>query len=186
MKRLMFGAAALAAVMTTAACGMMAAPTGAGAEIAMAAQAQPAPAAMDFARMAAASDAYEIQSSQLLLQTTGNDELRRFAGMMVEHHTMTTATLARQAQAAGMAPPPPQLDTRKAEMIRQLQAVSGEQRDRLYVQQQVMAHDEALRLHSSYARNGDTAELRTAAAAAVPIVSQHYNQISEMQVRMGR
>lgn len=183
MKRLLLGAAAAAALMTTAAC--MSGPTGAAAEIAMAAQDQPAPSAMEFARMAAASDAYEIQSSQVLLQTTQNDELRRFANMMIEHHTTTTATLARQAQAAGMAPPPPQLDARKAEMVRQLQAATGTQRDMLYVQQQVMAHDEALRLHTSYAKNGDTPELKVAATAAVPFVSQHYNTITQMQARMG-
>lgn len=183
MKRLLLEVGAAAALMTTAAC--MTGPTGAAAEIAMAGQDMPAPPAMEFARMAAASDAYEIQSSQILLQTTQNDELRRFASMMIEHHTTTTATLARQAEAAGMTPPPPQLDSRKAEMIRQLQAAEGEQRDRLYVQQQVMAHDEALRLHSSYAKAGDAPELRVAATAAVPFVSQHYNTISQIQARMG-
>jgi putative membrane protein len=80
-----------------------------------------------------------------------------------------------------MTPPAPALDARKAEMVRQLQAVQGEARDRLYVEQQVMAHQEALTLHTSYSRNGDTPELKTAAGAAVPIVAQHYNRITAMQ-----
>jgi putative membrane protein len=44
-----------------------------------------------------------------------------------------------------------------------------------------MAHQEALTLHASYARNGDTPALKAAATSAVPIVSQHYNEISAMQ-----
>ena len=130
--------------------------------------------------MAGASDLYEIQSSQLLLQSTQDAELRRFAEMMIEHHTMTTRTVIEAARAAGMTPPPPMLDPRKAEMIRQLQAAQGTARDALYRQQQVMAHQEALQLHSRYSSNGDTPALKAAAAAAVPIVTRHYNAIIAM------
>jgi len=176
MKRLLLCAAA-AALMS--ACSSM--PTGEAAMVAEAAMEQPAPAAMDFVRMAGASDLYEIQSSQLVMQTTQNAELREFAQMMVDHHTMTTATVTRAAQAAGMTPPPPALDAPKSQMISQLQAAQGAARDDLYIQQQVMAHREALTLHTSYSRNGDTAQLKTAAGTAVPIVARHYNEILAMQ-----
>ena len=175
MKRLILCAAA-AALMS--ACSSM--PTGEAAAVATAAMDQPAPSAAEYTRMAAASDLYEIQSSQLVMQSA-NADLRRFAGMMVEHHTMTTAALTRAAQAAGMTPPAPALDTRKADMIRQLQSAQGAARDSLYMQQQVMAHQEALTLHTNYSRNGDTPELKTAATAAVPIVARHYNEITAMQ-----
>ncbi|MBA4803427.1 MAG: DUF4142 domain-containing protein [Brevundimonas sp.] len=175
MKRLMMCAAAAALL---SACGGM--PTGAAAPIAEAAMDQPAPAGMEFVRMVGASDLYEIQSSQLVMQSTQDADLRRFAEMMIEHHTMTTRTVMEAARAAGMTPPPPALDPRKAEMIRQLQAAQGTARDALYRQQQVMAHEEALRLHTSYSRNGDTPQLKTAATAAVPIVARHYNQIAGM------
>lgn len=176
MKRFVLCAAAAALI---TACSTM--PTGPAAPIAEAAMAQTAPSAADFIRMAGASDLYEIQSSQTLLQSSQNQDLRRFAEMMVEHHTMTTQTVMDAARAAGMAPPPPALDTRKAEMLRQLQAAQGSARDALYIQQQVTAHEEALTLHASYAENGDTEQLKGAAAAAVPIVARHYNEIVAMQ-----
>ncbi|HEX8662211.1 MAG TPA: DUF4142 domain-containing protein [Brevundimonas sp.] len=175
MKRMMICAAA--AALLSACAGM---PTGEAAGVAQAAMERPAPAAPEFLRMAGASDLYEIQSSQLVMQST-NEDVSGFARMMVDHHTMTTRTLTRAAQQAGMTPPAPALDARKAEMIRQLQAAQGEARDRLYVEQQVMAHQEALTLHTSYSRNGDTPELKTAAGAAVPIVAQHYSRITAMQ-----
>lgn len=157
-----------------AACGSV--PSGEAAPIAEAARAQSAPSSAEYAMMAAASDQYEIQSSRLVLETTQDADLRRFADMMVEHHTMTTATLMRAVQADGMTPPPATLDAAKAGMIRALQAASGKARDDLYKQQQVMAHREALTLHAAYAESGDSAALM----AAVPIVSRHYNMIVGM------
>lgn len=180
MKRLMLCAAA-AALMS--ACSSM--PTGEAAVVAEAAMEQPAPQGMEYVRMAGSSDLYEIQSSQLVMQSTQNADLRRFAEMMIEHHTMTTQTVMRAAQAAGMSPLPPALDAPKTEMIRQLQTAQGTARDALYVEQQVMAHQQALTLHTSYANNGDTPQLKTAATAAVPIVARHYNEITAMQQGMG-
>jgi putative membrane protein len=126
--------------------------------------------------MAGASDLYEIQSSQLLLQDGRNPHLRRFAEMMVDHHTMTTRTVMEAAQSAEMT-----LDRARAEMIRQLETTQGEAREALYMQQQVTARQKALMLHTRYSRNGDTPELKRASAAAVPIVSRHYNEIVAMQ-----
>jgi putative membrane protein len=131
--------------------------------------------------MAGASDLYEIQSSQLLLQDGRNPHLRRFAEMMVDHHTMTTRTVMEAAQSAEMTPPSPTLDRARAEMIRQLETTQGEAREALYMQQQVTARQKALMLHTRYSRNGDTPELKRASAAAVPIVSRHYNEIVAMQ-----
>ena len=178
MKYLLFCVSAAALL---GACGTM--PAGAAGEVAEAAMTQSAPPAMEFVTMAGASDLYEIQSSQLVLASTEDPVLRRFAQMMVEHHTMTTATVMRAAQAEGLSPPPPMLDAPKTEMIRQLQAASGQARDDLYRQQQMMAHREALILHTSYAERGDAPALKTAAATAVPIVSRHYNMIVEMPDR---
>jgi putative membrane protein len=175
MKRLMFCAAAA----LLSACSSM--PTGQAAMVAEAAMEQPAPAAMDFVRMAGASDLYEIQSSQIVMQTTQNADLRAFAQMMIDHHTQTTATVTAAAREAGMTPPPPALDTAKSQMIRELQAAQGMDRDMLYIRQQVAAHREALTLHTSYSRNGDTPQLKAAATSAVPIVARHYNAVVAMQ-----
>jgi putative membrane protein len=176
MKRLMLCAAAAAVL---AACSSM--PTGEAATVAQAAMEQPAPAAMEFVRMAGASDLYEIQSSQVVMETTQNADLRAFAQMMIDHHTQTTATVTAAARAAGMTPPAPMLDTAKSQMIRELQAAQGMDRDMLYIRQQVMAHREALTLHTSYSNTGDTTQLKAAAATAVPIVARHYNAIVAMQ-----
>lgn len=140
--------------------------------------------AMGFAAMAGASDLYEIQSSQIALQKSQNADVRRMAQMMIDHHTQTTQTLTAAAQAAGMTPPPPQLMPMQQQMIAQLQAADGMAFDRLYVTQQVQAHQMALNLHGNYAQRGDTPQLRTAAQSAVPIVTGHLQEFQRMQGMM--
>lgn len=137
-------------------------------------------AAPAFVTAAGASDLYEIQSSQAVLETAQNADVRRFAQMMIEHHTMTTQEVMAAAKASGMNPPPPMLDARKAAMLADLRGASGAARERMYVDQQVMAHKEAVALHSGYASNGDNAALRAVASKAVPIVQQHLTEITRI------
>lgn len=125
-----------------------------------------------YVEMAAASDLYEIQSGQLAASRAQNAEVRAFGQMLVEHHTATTQQLTAAATAAGT-PPNPTLMPMQAEMISQLQGATGAEFDRIFVRQQVQAHQMALALHTNYASNGDTPTLRTVAAAAAPIVRQH-------------
>ena len=133
-----------------------------------------------YVTQAAASDLYEIQSSQIALTKAQRSEVREFAQMLITHHTQTTAALTEAARASGMTPPPPTLTPMQREMIEQLQTASGTGFDQIYMGQQVPAHEMALALHQNYARSGDTPALRTAANSAVPIVQQHLTRAREL------
>jgi len=127
-----------------------------------------------YVQMAASSDMYEIQSSQIALTKGQNPAIRQFAQMMVRDHTNTTQQLMAAAQAAGVPPMSPQMMPMHAQMVAQLQASQGGASfDRLYASQQLMAHQQALALHSNYAARGDTPALRAVAAAATPVVRGH-------------
>ena len=129
--------------------------------------------------MAAASDLYEIQSGQLAGQRAQNPAVRQFAQMLVEHHTQTTQQLSTAARAAGVTPTP-RLMPMHQQMLAQLQSASGGAFDALFVDQQVRAHEMALALHQNYARDGDAQALRTTAAAAVPVITQHLQQARQL------
>jgi putative membrane protein len=139
--------------------------------------------AMGYVAKAGASDLYEIQSSQLAQQKGASDAVRRFAAMMIEHHTMTTQQVTAAARAAGMTPQPPALEPHQQTMIAELQGLSGAAFDAAYVRQQRTAHDMALALHSNYAKDGDTRELRATADKAVPIIRRHIEQLRSMPGR---
>lgn len=127
----------------------------------------------NYVMMAGASDLFEIQSSQIARTRAQRPDVRQFADMMIQHHTMTTNQLMAAARASGLNPPPPRLMPMQVEMIQRLQNASPGAIDEVYMSQQVAAHQMALALHSNYARSGDAPALRQTAAAAVPIVSQH-------------
>lgn len=136
--------------------------------------------AMNYVSMAGASDLYEIESSRMAMTQAQMPAVRNFAQMMVDHHTKTTQTLMAAAREAGMSPPPPMLMPMQRQMVDELRGTSGAAFDRLYLDQQRRAHDMALALHRNYAERGDNAALRRAAAAAVPIVQQHREQLDRM------
>lgn len=129
--------------------------------------------AMPFLMMAAEGDIFEITSSQVAVMKSQNPQVRSYATMLIDHHTMTTNTALRQARAAGITPPPAILQEEKRDMITQLLGAAPADFDRVYLTQQVPSHEQALALQTAYARNGDTPQLRAAAADAVPFVSRH-------------
>jgi putative membrane protein len=133
--------------------------------------------------MAASGDQFEIQSSQLALQASQNQAVRNFANLMISQHQGTTANLMSAAQSAGLPPPAPTLLPMQAQMLQQLQAAgTGPAFDAAYKQAQIMAHQEALNLHSNYASNGDVPALRQVASAAVPIIQMHLQQAQQLNV----
>lgn len=129
---------------------------------------------------AAASDLYEIQSSQIALSKAQRPEVREFAQMLVTHHTQMTEALTTAARASGLTPPPPTLLPMHQEMIAELQRAPAAGFDSVYLRQQVPAHETALALHQNYAARGDAPALRAAAAAAVPIIRHHLDRAREL------
>src|SRR5688572_550135 len=59
---------------------------------------------------AGAGDVYEKQSSQLVLTTSKNADVRKFAQMMVTDHSQSTADVKAAALKSGLKPKPPMLD----------------------------------------------------------------------------
>ena len=136
--------------------------------------------AKPFLSLAGESDVFEISSSQVALQRSQNPEVRRYAAMLVEHHTLTTNQALAAAKAAGILPPPPVLDPAKRDKITRLIAADPAGFDREYLTQQVPAHEAALALHQTYAAKGDTPQLVAVARGAVPIVTHHLEDARRM------
>lgn len=143
--------------------------------------AAPVLSAMPFMQVAGESDVYEITSSQIAVQRAQDSKVRDFASMLIGHHTFTTNTMLTQAKAAGLQPPPAVLGQGTRAKIDQLLAAGPADFDRIYIQQQVPAHEEALAVMSAYADGGDKAPLRTAAKGAVPIITQHLEHARMLQ-----
>lgn len=134
----------------------------------------PAMTSADYVAAAAISDMYEIESSRLAQQKGQSDAVKTHARQMIEDHTRTSDALkAAVAEMGSGMQVPTRLDARHQQMIDDLRAAEGEAFDRLYMEQQRMAHDAAFRLHSGFASGGDNPDLKLVAANAVPVIERH-------------
>jgi putative membrane protein len=83
--------------------------------------------------------------------------------MLIADHTQTTNTALAAAKSAGVTPPPSVLSSAQMGMITQLVS-AGPNFDRVWLQEQLTAHQQALALQQGYAANGDTPACRLSRA----------------------
>jgi putative membrane protein len=134
----------------------------------------------DYVGKAAAGDLFEIESSQLALETSKNEGVVAFARMMIEDHTRMVDALKEVVVGSGLdIPIPTAPEGDEAQRLVALRA-AGDDFDRQYVGLQLQAHEQALTLHEAYAESGENAELRAIATTAVPVVTAHLEEIRRL------
>ena len=141
--------------------------------------------APEFVKMAGAGDLYEKTSSQMVLKTAKTQKVRDFANMMITDHTKSTMDVKAAAKSDHVMAGAPKLMPAQQKMIADLKAAKPADREKVYVDQQVMAHQQALDLHQTFAQSGDKPALKQAAAGIVPVVQQHLTEVKAMQSSMG-
>lgn len=141
--------------------------------------------AAEFANMAAASDAYEIQSSQMAATKGAHTGVKSFAAMLVKDHTKSTADLkAAAGKATPAVTPTPTLTAEQQANLDALKAApNGAEFDRLYLQQQVPAHEKALAMLQGYAAGGDTPAIKEFATKTAPVVEKHLAEARTMAAK---
>jgi putative membrane protein len=136
-----------------------------------------------FVSNAAQSDMYEVEAGKIAQARSKNADIKAFGKMMVADHTASTAKMKPLIAAAGQAPPAA-LDNRRQGFLDNLKAASDADFDKVYLDQQDAAHNEALTLMKGYADNGDDAGLKAAAAEIAPVVQKHLDRVQAMKGAM--
>jgi putative membrane protein len=136
-----------------------------------------------FVSNASQSDMYEIQAAQIAEKKSKNPDIKAFARMMVKDHTASSKAMTPLAQAAGQTPAA-DLDNRRHGFIDHLNAAPDADFDKIYADQQVAAHKEALDLLNGYAKDGPDPGLKDAAAKLVPTVQAHLDKITAIQASL--
>ncbi len=77
------------------------------------------------------------------------------------------------AKASGLEPPRPHVGGDQARFLASLQSLRGDEFDREYGRQQMLAHTSALTMMRSYAEKGSDSNLRRMAASSAPIIERH-------------
>lgn len=135
-----------------------------------------------FANAAAASDAFEIATSNLAAEQAQSPAVKKFAQQMIKAHTDSTAKLKAAASEASPAiTPDPALNSEQQQTLASLQAASGTDFDRAYAAAQVDAHEKTLAALKDYAGTGDVPSLKTFAASTTPVVAAHLNMAKALK-----
>lgn len=137
--------------------------------------------AAGFASAAAASDLYEIESARLAASKGVSADVKGMAGHLKADHEKSAADL-KAAAAEAKVTLAPALDAEKQAMLDQLEAASGAEFDRLFVDQQKSAHARALALLQSYASGGDNGALKAFAGKAATVVKGHLDHAGSIKL----
>lgn len=135
-----------------------------------------------YAPSAAMGDMYEIQAADIALERAKRADVKTLARMIKTDHTAaSTALKTAIATAAPDISLPTELDQRRKGLLDNLRSAGVNDFDKVYIDQQVAAHEEAVTLHRGFADNSDAPALAAHARTVLPKIEAHLQKAREIQ-----
>ncbi|RWM15179.1 DUF4142 domain-containing protein [Mesorhizobium sp.] len=129
---------------------------------------------------------FEIQSSKLAGEKSVSEDVKTFAGQMIEDHTKAgedfKAAMSQGQTTASIKPAGPGLQPKEQQMLGELKSASGKEFDRKYIKMQTDAHRDAVALFSTYAKSGDDPALKEFAKKVLPVLKMHEKHAKDLAV----
>jgi len=133
-----------------------------------------------FIKNAMEADLAEIQLSQIVVEKSVNADVKQFAQQMIDGHTKLDEQVKPIAQKMNIAPPT-ELNAKHKSTKAKLEAETGAELDRNYVDAMLHAHEDAVSNFQKEASIGKDAELKQAVNQAVPIVTEHLQMVQKLK-----
>lgn len=122
----------------------------------------------------------EIETAKLALKKTQNQEVRTFAQQMIDDHTKALQQLQQTAQAKGVELPT-EPDMKHKAAAKALSGLTGDAFDRAYMKQAgVSDHQNTHKLLQKVESKGDSADIKTLAEKALPVVDEHLSMAQKL------
>lgn len=136
----------------------------------------------EFVEEASAKGVAEIETAKLALEKSQNEEVKRFAQMMIDDHTKANQQLADLAKSKDLEV------SDDAELLNQAKAMvlkmRGEESfDKAYMNNQVVAHRETIELFRRGV-NADDAEIAAFARETLPKLEEHLQHAEELNGKL--
>ena len=134
----------------------------------------------------AVANMYELQAAEIAQAKSNNAQVKELATMITSDHTSAGEKLSTTAPTA--APDvtiPTALDQRRQGLIDNLNAASAEDFDKVYLEQQVAAHNEVLTLLNGFSDNTDAPALASLARELVAPITMHRDHAQRVIDGMG-
>jgi putative membrane protein len=141
---------------------------------------QAAVSGQEFVATAASSNKFEVQSSWMALKVSTNKDVKSFAQEMVDDHKKAAKGLKAAASAEKIEFPKATNDKDKA-LLAALKGKRAAEFDRIYIDEQTKAHDEAIGLFTAYSQAGDKPKLKAFAAETLPTLKKHQEHVQKLQ-----
>lgn len=139
-----------------------------------------------FMEKAGMSDKAEIQLSQIAQQKATREDVKQFAGRMVQDHTRTSEELKSIAGKHNVSLPTA-LDRKHQQAVEKLQGmVAGADFDRQYLKLLLDDHQKAVSLFRTEAKSGRNPEAKAFAAKTLPALEEHLQMLQAMSKGAGK
>ena len=140
---------------------------------------------ISFVMTMAIGDLFEIESSNLALDRSRNNEIKSFARMMAQDHAQSAEKLKDAYKKSGIADPlPTRLDQAHAQKMARLRSLTGPDFDHAYMLAHLEGHQQAVTLLQTYSLKGDKPALKMFATEALPTVQKHLGQAQRLATPM--
>jgi putative membrane protein len=138
--------------------------------------------AQDDARMMremAQSDLAEVQAGKVGAQKASSGEVKKFAQHMVDDHGKQLSEARDLAKKKNMQLPSQPMKKHQ-DAMKKLEQASGQQFDKVFMQQMVKDHEDALKLAQNAAKNAKDKDVKAAAEKAVPVIQNHLEEAKKI------
>lgn len=138
-----------------------------------------------FLKVVSGANEFEIRSSELAKEKASQDDIKKVADMIIADHKKAGEKLKEILEAKKAAPAEPvKLAPKQQKMLDQLQAVSGQDFDTLFIDMQAQAHMEAIATFRTFAGSGDDQTLVGFAKETLPALETHMAHVKMLIEKM--
>jgi putative membrane protein len=137
-----------------------------------------------FLLTAASSNLLELQAGQMAAQKATSASVKKFAQMMVDHHTKATQQLQTIAKPLGVVPSQALMPIHQA-MLDQLTTKSaGKQFDEAYMDAMETAHTMDIAMFEVKSKGAETPTVQTFATKTLPMLRSHRTMAGELEKKV--
>jgi putative membrane protein len=133
----------------------------------------------EFVVWALACEIAEIKFAERALKQTGNEDVKKFARMIAQHHTKTRDALLVKAKEMKVAVVEG-LEKHHREAYERLGKLEGSEFDREYTRYLIEGHEKGVKMYEKWAKDARDAGLRDLAARTLLAVKDHLEQARKL------
>jgi putative membrane protein len=143
------------------------------------------PADRTFVRDATVGGLAEVKLATLAADKASENDVKKFAQMLVDDHTKANDKLTKIARDRGYAAPPSELKSADQAFYDRLSKMSGAAFDRAYIKHMVADHEKHVEQFRKESRSGSDPDVKAFAASTLSTLEKHLQDAKDLQGKLG-